>query len=508
MKLLHRLLGLALGAGLGLLIGLGVRVVTTPGRASSPDARAGRSIASADSPPRDVLAVKQRMVTRTRDDSPLTTQLARELSLSSRVTRWLYWLETLEKASLADFPRLASLANGDATATRLVASRWVELDLQNLFDTLCAVSDRRALPVDELAGVLFLEWARRDPDAAVAALQGTNNLGTRETWRFHVAGYLVEKDPERGLRALSAWGIDNFAPRMAGVAQWAAADPRHAAEAVLAHPAGYTSELAIETVGKEWAKTDPSAAMEFASARPGPLATALASTVLISWAGRNSEQAAHWLARADLITRQRLSPAFVESWAKNDTTGALVWCEANLAGSSLAQTVGSAVNGAAAKNVTAAAAFVAGMKPSPARAEAAAAVAKYWFPGWRSGKPVPAPALAWMAGLDAASAKRALDQVQWKWSNGDVKSMAEFVATAGSDKVSASADRSVARALARQNPQKAFAWARRLPEDRARTAGREVFAEWRQAQPEPAMKWLNDLPPADPRREFFLQHVE
>jgi hypothetical protein len=110
-----------------------------------------------------------------------------------------------------------------------------------------------------------------------------------------------------------------------------------------------------------------------------------------------------------------------------------------------------------------------------------------------------------MAGLDAASAKRALQQVQWKWSNGDPKSMAAFVAMVGSDVVPPSADRNVARALARQNPPEAFAWARRLPGDRGLAAGREAFAEWRQAQPESALQWLNDLPLSDPRRNLFLK---
>jgi hypothetical protein len=243
--------------------------------------------------------------------------------------------------------------------------------------------------------------------------------------------------------------------------------------------------------------------MEFASAKPGPLATALANTVLKNWAGRNLEQAADWLARADTITRHRLSPAFVEAWAKTDPNSALAWCESNLAGSSLAHTVARIVNSAAQRDLVATAEFVTRMKPSTARAESAAAVAKNWFPAWRSGKPVPATAIAWMAGLDAASARRALEQVQWKWSNGNPKSMAEFVASVGSDVVPRSADLNVARALARQNPPDAFAWASRLPSDRSLTAGREAFVEWRHSQPESAMNWLNELPPSDPRRKFF-----
>ena len=507
MKALVQFLILAVGAALGLAIGFALRSPAAP-RPGSPESHAAHTaikptpanLRTQESPSR-----RQLTITRAHDDSPLVTQLARDLSLSSRVARWLYWLQATENAALPDFPRLAGLANGDVAATRMVASRWVQLDLSHLCNTLAAAQGQRTLPIDELGETMFLEWARRDPDAAIAALQGTNNFGTRKLWRYNVAGYLVEKDPERGLRALSEWGMDDFAPRMTGVAKWAAANPRHAAEVTLAHPAGYTSELAIEIIAREWSRKDPAGAMEFACAGPGALASSLAGAILKSWAGRNLQQAADWLGQTDVVLRRRLSPAFVEAWAKVDPNSALAWCETNLTGSSLAQTLGGIVNGVAQRNVKAAAEFVSRMKLSTARAEAAAVVAKHWFPGWRSGKPAPTEAITWLAKLDPASTKRVLEQVQWKWSNGDPKTMARVLATLESERVPRSADLNVARALSWQNPQEAFDWANQLPADRAPAASREAYAEWRQSQPELAKKWLSELAPADPRRKVFLQ---
>lgn len=502
-KLLVLVIAVALGLGLGSLLRAKAARLEISATSPDPDLRADESKMS------DSRASTMSLAARLRADSSLPALLARELVVSSRVARWLHWLEAVEQATPADLPRLAELAKGDATATRLVASRWVQLDLQHMFDTLAAdVQDRRSLPVDELAEVLLPELARRAPDAAIAALQGTNSFGTRESWRYIVAGYLIEKDPERGLRALAEWGVDNFAPRMTGVTRWAAADPRRASEAVLAHPAGYTSELAMKTIGKEWAKSDPAGGLEFASskfAKSGDLATTLAHALLQAWAAQGLTPVADWLARSDGATRQRFSPAVVEVWARTDAQGALAWCETNLTGVDLARTVASIVESAAQKNVSAAGEFVLGMSPSPARARAAAAVAKHWFPGWRSGQPAPTAAIAWLAGLDSASAKRALEQIQWKWSNGDPKGMAEFVASVGSDKVPASADLSVARGLARQDPSGALAWASRLPDQRSFAAVREAFVEWHYAQPEAARKWLNALPPSDPRRNPFLQ---
>src|SRR5262245_43985704 len=70
------------------------------------------------------------------DDSPLATKLARDLSLSSGVTRWLYWLEALDKAQPADFPRLVRLAQTNDTALRFVTARWIEIAPRHMFDTI------------------------------------------------------------------------------------------------------------------------------------------------------------------------------------------------------------------------------------------------------------------------------------------------------------------------------------------------------------------------------------
>lgn len=57
------------------------------------------------------------------DDSPLATQLARDLSMSEGVTRWLYWMQAIERATAGDMPRLARLATGNPIAIQLVAGR-------------------------------------------------------------------------------------------------------------------------------------------------------------------------------------------------------------------------------------------------------------------------------------------------------------------------------------------------------------------------------------------------
>jgi hypothetical protein len=502
--LLHSLI-IAAAAASGLAVGFALRVQRGSEPAASPavtSASPGPAVPQA----KPARGLNRRARVRPKDDSPLATQLERDLSMSSGVTRWLYWMEALEKAAPGDLPRLARLAQGDSTATRFVAARWVEVAPRHLFDTMMAdMKSGRGLPDNELTTALFDEWPKRDPDAAIAALNETNVFGARWYWRARVAGALIEKDAERGLRLMSEWHIDSFGPRMTGVVKWAAANPRHAAEFTLEHPAGYASQLTMETIGKQWAKTDPAGALEFAASKPGEPGSALATSALKEWAGRDLNAAADWLASAEARTRHRLSAAFVEIWARQDANSALNWCEENLTGSALAQAVGGVVKGAAEKDVAAASALVAAMNPSPARAEAAAAVAQKWFPDLLSNETVKPEAIAWLAGLDGESVRRALDQIQWSWSTADPQSMAAFLNATDTEQLPLHTFTILARQFARTNPQDALEWASRLSADRALSAGGEAFAEWRSSQPEAAMKWLNDLPSDDARRQSYFE---
>jgi hypothetical protein len=440
------------------------------------------------------------------DDSPLATKLEQDISMSSGVTRWLYWLEALEKAAPADFPRLAQLARGNATALRFVGAKWAEVAPQHLFDTMVAETQRgSAFPVSDLGQLLFQEWPKRDPEAAIAALSGTNDFGIRNSWRFTAVNSVFEADVERGLRLFSEWAIGNYGPRMTGVSKWAAADPRHAAEFTLQYASGSVSEMTMDVIGKEWAKSDPARALEFAATKPGELGSKLATSVLKQWAERNLNEAAEWLAGVDPLTRNRLSPTFVEGWAKQDAAGALTWCQENLAGSSLVQAIGGVMKGAAAKDVARAAVFVTGMDPSSARAEAAVAVAKKWFPNSLTATGVKPETLAWLGTLDGDSVKRVLDEVTWGWSTSDPKSMAAFLEAANGEHVPSYSYTILARQMARKNPSEAMEWANRLSGEAALSAGGEAFAEWRGAQPEAAMTWLDKLPAADKRREAFFK---
>jgi hypothetical protein len=504
MKIIFRLLLMVTAMGLGLTLGFALRAKRVAEAGGEAVTWSPTATTTQPSP-----ASSRRTSVRRYDDSPLATQLESDLSMSSGVTRWLYRLEALEKATTADFPRLLRLAQGHPAALRLIEARWVEVAPRQLFDTLVAgAAHERDLPVNELAAALFEDWPKRDPDAAIAALSETNNSGVLHYWRFDVAYTLIEKDIERALRLMSEWHADDvgFGTRgIAAVAKWTRADPRHAAEFMLEQPDSYSFRSAMEIMGQEWSKIDPAAALTFATAKPGELSALLATSALKTWAERNLSEAADWLVNADDRTRAHLSPAFVQVWAKQDAASALTWCEENLTGSGLAQAVGGVVAGASEKNVSAAAALVVGMDPSPARTQAAAAVAHKWFPELSSGQVVTPEAVAWLARLDPDSVNRVLNRISWTWGTSDPRSMAAFLASSSSDQIPPHAYTVAARELARRNPTDALAWASQLPEAQAMNAGGIAFAEWRGSQPELAMKWWNNLALDDARRQPFFE---
>lgn len=452
---------------------------------------------------------------RPKDDSPLATQLERDLAKSSGVTRWLHWLEAIEKAAPSDFPRLARLAQNNPAALQFVAARWAQIAPRHFFDTLVAAAEnRRGLPLQQLARVLFDEWPKRYPEAAIAALNEAAHIGMRRAWQMDVATTVINNDVERGIRLFSEWHIEDYMPfydERGPVPKWAAPDPRHAAEFALQYSSRDLSKGVMKVIGEEWARTDPAAALQFAAGAGGQLGSLLGTAALKTWAERNLNEAADWLAAADDPTRNRLSPGFVEAWAKKDAAGAFAWCQENLSGSSLSRAVAAAIQGAGVSQVAATAALVAAMDPSPARAEGALAVARQWFPmlggmaGPSGNQTVGPQTVAWLASLDPLSIKRVLDEETWSWATSDPSSMADFLLTMTNEAVGSWPDTCLARQMARRNPASALDWAARLPPSRGLSAGSEAYAEWRSAQPEAATQWLNSLPADDPRRVPFFQ---
>src|SRR2546430_2544896 len=116
MKNFRRILVLGLAASLGVAAGFGIR---NRHKRSEPNEPAKSQTALPDAP-----KGKRTTGSNLADESPLTTKLEHDLSISTGVKKWLLWLEAVEKAGPADFPRLAKLAQGKPTAMQFLGARW------------------------------------------------------------------------------------------------------------------------------------------------------------------------------------------------------------------------------------------------------------------------------------------------------------------------------------------------------------------------------------------------
>lgn len=497
---------IVLAAGVvGLLAGMALRPsVQSQIRSSSISPPESRDTTSASSPDRGFFSAPGAASRRL----SLASKLKRSLSLSKGVERWLRWWEALDQATADDMPALVRLAKGRPEVLRLIAARWARIDPSHMFETVMANGPG---PLDatqkSLLEHLLKDWTRRDPEAVIVALNEHPGIVNGGPWAWTVAGTVIKSDPERGLRLFSEWNIVSYGPSMNKIRSWAKADPRHAAGFALEHPAGYATESAMRTIGKEWARTDPAAALQFVAQHGDKFIDAMGAAVVREWADRDLQSAGDWLAATDPRMRQQFAETFVEVWAKQDAAGALQWSQENLTGSALQRAAKGVMTGAAKKDVSSAAQLVTEMTPSLARAAAAAGVAEKWLPERFVSNPkgVKPEFMEWLGKLDSDSIKRVLWSQSFKWLDVDLDSLAQFVAQAEVSSVPTTTYSRVARRMTTHKPHEAMEWVQTLPDQHALFAGKEAYGQWRLHQPEAARQWLNELPQEDPRREAYAE---
>ena len=95
--------------------------------------------------------------------------------MSSGVTRWLYWLEAMEKASASDFPRLFRLAEGNAATSGLALFALGkhggrELNYSSDIDIVAFFDPERAPLRDRDEATKFFTRVVQKPEDVVASL--------------------------------------------------------------------------------------------------------------------------------------------------------------------------------------------------------------------------------------------------------------------------------------------------------------------------------------------------
>lgn len=427
--------------------------------------------------------------------------LAAELARQTGALRWLYLLGAAEKATAADMQQLLRAADGMPGALRMLAVRWAELDPQHMFRTLCADASRYRAGGEadltanyDLPHILFEEWTKKDPEAAIAALNDRGVIPRVESLRYSLTNTVMKSDPARGLKLMTDWNITSFIPDMDGITKWAQQNPRVAAEAAASANLGHAASEAMQRIGKAWAASDPAAALEFAAEKRGLAGIHLAQSVIAEWAQHDLSAAiAHVSAQNDSLALTRLGIPLVEAWAKSDPQAALVWANENLKGEARAAAAASVVKTMAAQDINRAAEFIGGLEPGGAKNRAVNQLVETWL--GKDRKEDATAALTWMAALPDVDARRqAMEQSSWRLFYAAADETIAFLnSPQGATAPQQLFDRA-AQHLAQKNPESAMQWADALPPGHRRDARDAVLGEWMSTRPDAAMEWVRAQP--------------
>jgi len=430
--------------------------------------------------------------------------LSAELARQKGAMRWLYLLGAADKASAADMPALVRAAKDLPGATRMLATRWAEMDPQHMFRTLCAEYARNksgGTLADEypLRSILFEIWAKQDPEAAIAALNDRSVLPGVESERFSMANTIMKSDPLRGFKLMNDWNITSYLPDLRHVAAWVEKNPRAAAEAAMQNSLGAATGEVMKQIGKAWAAQDPAAALAFAADRRGLNGIQLAQSVMSEWAQRDLSAAmAYAGAQSESLTKAKLGLPLIEAWAKSDPQAALVWANDNLKGEARAAAAASVVKAMAAQDLNAAAEFIAGLEPGGGKNRAVNQLVETWLgEDWLNKKDgvKATEALAWMASLPEPDARRyAMDQAAWRLFHAAPDETIAFLNSPQGATASQGMFDRAAQHLAQKNPESAMQWAAALPADRRSAAQNSVLSEWLNSRPEAAQQWVRQQP--------------
>jgi hypothetical protein len=308
-----------------------------------------------------------------------------------------------------------------------------------------------------------------------------------------VVNRVMKADVEKGLLAMKEWNIRHYMPDMKGVSEWAARDPKHAAEVVQSLGGDFAAREAMKYVGKAWAQNDPEGGLRYAVTLDGASRSSLASEIMGTWAQRDLKAAVKFAtAQEDPAMRASVAQGLVVTWAKTDPSGALSWSQENLRGAARTEVIGGLIKAVAEKDISAAGDLVSAMEPGAAQNRACASIFETWF---NKGKDQRDAALAWLAELqDPKAREAALEKVQWNWAWNDPNSVRDFISGPYGHIASMSLIHQVARNQTSKNPEAAMEWAAGLPADRAETARRAVLDSWLQIRPEGAAAYALKMP--------------
>ena len=144
------------------------------------------------------------------------------------------------------------------------------------------------------------EWARRNPEAALAWAQSQpDSDDARKEALTDACFQIVQTDPERAVTLAQRFNLNRDAVLSNLAQQWATRDLTAAGRWVAAQPEGDARDALVQGVTLPWSRTDPAAAARFVveEMSPGAAFDATVTMVVHQWAASDPDGAAGWVRR-------------------------------------------------------------------------------------------------------------------------------------------------------------------------------------------------------------------
>ncbi|MEE9320131.1 MAG: hypothetical protein V3U76_06775 [Granulosicoccus sp.] len=193
------------------------------------------------------------------------------------------------------------------------------------------------LGVDENIAIqqsVFVEWAIRDPDAALDWLQNRASADERDTLTASAIDIVLEHDPDMALELIRSMADNSDQPwlmaRYAGLL--AETDPAAAAALVMNETDPELQIEAFSEISWRWAESDPQALLQFIEAMPNALQRqelflTVAPTIAAQFSEENPQGAMQWVDSLAPGEREIALPHAFDQWLYTESEAALAWLE-------------------------------------------------------------------------------------------------------------------------------------------------------------------------------------
>lgn len=175
------------------------------------------------------------------------------------------------------------------------------------------------------AGTIAAEWAKLDPDAAIAwanSLSGGNQTNALRS----IIGELATSNPDRAADLVSTLPPNQQAGAYGDIAQRLASSDFSAAESFIQGLPADSRERAMTSALEVLARTDPQAAAAKLSTYTNLLEWDRAVSVLgSSWARTDPAAAAAWVSQQQTENPGDALRPVISAWASSNSTAALAW---------------------------------------------------------------------------------------------------------------------------------------------------------------------------------------